>query len=32
MCKCKSATNIEYKHTLVEYDNKPKLEEYLKTH
>jgi hypothetical protein len=30
MCKCK--TQITYKQTMIEYDNKLKLEEYLKTH
>jgi hypothetical protein len=30
MCRCK--TQVTQKQVLVEYDNKPKLEEYLKTH
>lgn len=32
MCRCKSQPSTGYKQTLVEYDNHPKLQEYLKTH
>lgn len=32
MCKCKVLHERDYRQTMVEYDNKPKIEQYLKTH